>query len=118
MSQIFRLNFFLHFPILFLFFSCSNITIKAKQQFPISLNQVENHRLDFHFDVNTESYLWGLLPTEKELDVSSHLQEKGIFSVAALTIKKKSSTINFLWSFFTLGFYLPQAWEISGKSPL
>ena len=102
----------------FLFISCANTQIKSTNKIPITFTKKDGFEKDINVVVTKEFFLWGMLPSEHELDVDDEIAKKGFNKASELVVHHKNRTSDVVWSLLTFGVYYPQTFQIKGKGTL
>jgi hypothetical protein len=58
------------------------------------------------------------MPKEVKIDVSKEAENLGFEDISSLKIRKVSDSSDAFWSILSLGLYIPQTYEISGRSSI
>lgn len=100
---------------LFLVIGCSSVSFVSYDTVPVIFEKKEKHTRDISIKVTKEFYLWGLFPDTREIRIDKEFGDAGFDSVAEVKIEERSDGENIFWSLFTLGFYTPKTYVLSGK---
>lgn len=83
---------------------------------PVVFEKRENHTRDISVKATREFYLWGLFPTTHELSLDEEFFQQGYRSISEVRIDEEKTGKDLAWTFFTLGFYVPKTYVLTGKT--
>lgn len=58
------------------------------------------------------------MPSDMNINVSKEVEDLGYEELSSLQIRKVASSSDTFWSILSLGLYIPQTYEISGRTSL
>ena len=93
--------------------SCSQTVFKAGNNAKVSLNKSPVHNKSVTIDGSHTSYMWGMLPSKNEVDISKLVERNGLKTVSGLRIKTKVEFFDAVLSVASIGFYLPKHFTIT-----
>lgn len=102
----------------FILCSCSTTNIKSKNNIPLTFASEEESTKDIKTSVTKEFFLWGMIPRSHDLYIDDALAKRGYDKVTNLVVTQKNRTSDIVWTILSFGVYLPQTFEISGKSTI
>lgn len=77
---------------------------------------MDGHTKDVSTSVTKEFFLWGLIPKSHDLYVDEAMANRGYDSIANLVVTQKNTTSDVVWSILSFGVYMPQTYQIKGRS--
>lgn len=98
------------------FISCSTTNIKSKNNFPIKFESIDGDTKQVSTSITKEFFLWGMIPRSHDIYIDEVMANRGYESIGDLVVTQKNTTSDIVWSLVSFGVYLPQTYEIKGKS--
>ena len=95
--------------------ACTSISFEGRGLIPIYLTPRPSHTKFLQIEGRKEFYLWGLIGPDDTVFLDEEFYKNGLASVAAINVHEYQKTSSFLKAFFSLGFYIPKDYIISGR---
>lgn len=97
---------------------CSVIHYRSKGLIPLSFSKLPGgNSRKVVIEKRMEFYLFGFLPETNEVFVDEEIKIAGHESMSNLKIEERTTWKDWLFGIFTLGFYVPRSFFMSGLVP-
>lgn len=103
--------------LLFFGHGCARLKFETTDSIPLSLGPKAGNFVDLEYIGRRDFYLWGLLPTEHEVDVARDLEEIGAQKGSKISVQTLSTWSDYLFTWLTLGMYRPLHYKITAFGP-
>lgn len=108
-----HLFFFVVFTFIFTT-SCTHIRYESEGFIPLHLTTRVNHRHKAEISGVKEFYLWGRVHPDDHVFMDDEFYKEGFLSVGNIEVHQYQSIGQFFAAFFSLGFYIPISYRVSG----
>lgn len=99
--------------------SCSSYKLSSSNlNSKISFNENTTHKKNVRFKVQRNYFLWGKIPAETQINVSKEVEDQGFDEFSSFEMRKVADSSDTFWSILSLGLYIPQTYEISGRTTI
>ncbi len=95
--------------------SCTHIRYESEGFIPLYLTTQVNHRHQAEVNGVKEFYLWGRIHPDDYVYIDDEFYNEGFLSVGNISVQQYQSVGQFFAAFFSLGFYIPISYRITGK---
>lgn len=95
--------------------SCTHITYQSDGLIPIWLTTQPDHRHDVVVEGVKEFYLWGRINPDNYVYIDEEFYNEGYLSIGSLEVQQYQTFGQFMSAFFSLGFYIPTSYRLTGK---
>lgn len=95
--------------------SCTSIRFHSSGLIPLYLTSKKGHSSSLSVKGQKQMFLWGLISPDTEVLLDEMFYEEGFIAASAIDINTYQKRASFWKAFFSLGFYIPIDYEISGK---
>ncbi len=95
--------------------SCTHIRYESEGFIPLYLTTRANHRHIAKVEGVKEFYLWGRIHPDDQVFMDDEFYKEGFLSVGNIEVHQYQSLAQFFTAFFSLGFYIPISYSITGK---
>lgn len=94
--------------------SCTSVSFEGRGLIPIYLTPRPDHNKLLELRGRKEFYLWGLIGPDDTVYLDEEFYNNGMSSVAGINVHEYQKTSSFLKALFSLGFFIPKDYIISG----
>lgn len=94
--------------------SCTSISFEGRGLIPLYLTPRPDHTKYLQIEGHKEFYLWGLIGPDDTVYLDEEFYNNGLASVAGINIHEYQKSSSFWKAFFSLGFFIPKDYIISG----
>ncbi len=106
------------FFIVLFFTSCSTIHYKSENKIPVFLSTQKDCQKLVQIKGKKHFFLWGLYPKYHEVYLDRLAKQFNYKKIAKIIIEEGKTWDDLLWSFLSVGLYVPNSYSISGLVPL
>lgn len=94
--------------------SCTTMHYRSSGLISTSFSPKPGH--DNHREIigKKEFYLWGLVPKDHTVEIDRELSQSGLISAANITIEEYQTTEDLIYSWISLGMYIPRHYKVRG----
>jgi len=96
-----------------IFSGCSTIVFQNESRVPFLLSSSKGSDEVVTIEGTAEFYFWGLFPKVYKIDLSEEFKDSYLHNPSMVKYKRKYGVKSLVYTFLTLGFYMPEDFEIS-----
>lgn len=96
---------------------CTTIHYRSTGKVPVQLHSSPNFTKESSFSGKRDFFLWGQIPKAHHVFIDEEAIDHGIMGLSKVSIEEKSTFVDTLISFLSMGLYTPRSYTITGFSP-
>lgn len=89
---------------------------KSRGTLPVSYEYNSKHKRQVMIEGKKEFFMYGFIPNNQEIFIDEEAYHHGISAISKIEIEDSISFKNMMIALFTLGFYTPRNYKITGFS--
>lgn len=98
--------------------SCAQTSYRSSNSTPSYISVKPNHHHRVSLVGVREFYLWGLIPSHHNVDISEVMSSAGLVTSAGITVEDYQTFSDKIWALMTLGLYIPKHFRLKGWGQL